>query len=335
MQDGKFQEGQVTHPIGKCVFIFAGGTSYTMENFGPSPKERQKYEHFKMVKGPDFASRLNGYLNVLGPNRRQICETGDCFSADDWLDDRTDICFPIRRALLIRVVLGLRDGERLRIDSGLLTALLEAGRFIHGARSLETILVQLKGDGRGDIRRSNLPLDKTLSLHVNADQFVHLINRDIQFMKTAADIAPAVHQAYQKNSAREKSYVAYKKTFAKLPDNIKQDNIAAAARIPQVLGHVGLYVVPKKDKGSDNPSQKSIRAIIEDNIEVLAEFEHIKWTEEKLRDGWQYGKPRDDENRIHHSLVAYEDLSESDKQKDRNQVADVSWTSWTKPVTRS
>ena len=122
------------------------------------------------------------------------------------------------------------------------------------------------------------------------------------------------------NSEREKSYVEYKKSFRKLPENIKQDNIAAAARIPQVLAHVGLYVVPQKDKGSDSPSPESVQAIIEDNIEVLAEIEHLMWMEEKFRDGWQFGTPRDDDRRIHHSLVPYADLSESDKQKDRNQV---------------
>ena len=38
MQDGAFQEGQITHPIGKCVFVFAGGTSYDFANFSP-PEE--------------------------------------------------------------------------------------------------------------------------------------------------------------------------------------------------------------------------------------------------------------------------------------------------------
>ena len=27
MQDGRFQHGQLNHSIGKCVFVFAGGTS--------------------------------------------------------------------------------------------------------------------------------------------------------------------------------------------------------------------------------------------------------------------------------------------------------------------
>lgn len=76
MQDGKFQEGQVTHPIGKCVFIFAGGTSWTYETFGPPPSSATTggssssttggvghlsaaEMEFRLAKGPDFKSRLD------------------------------------------------------------------------------------------------------------------------------------------------------------------------------------------------------------------------------------------------------------------------------------
>ena len=34
MQDGSFLEGQVTHPIGRAIFVFAGGTCNRMEEFG-------------------------------------------------------------------------------------------------------------------------------------------------------------------------------------------------------------------------------------------------------------------------------------------------------------
>ena len=33
MQDGKFQEGQISHPIGRAIFVFAGGTSSSMAEF--------------------------------------------------------------------------------------------------------------------------------------------------------------------------------------------------------------------------------------------------------------------------------------------------------------
>ena len=38
MQDGKFQSGQLTHTLGKSVFVFAGATSWDFEHFGPAPE---------------------------------------------------------------------------------------------------------------------------------------------------------------------------------------------------------------------------------------------------------------------------------------------------------
>jgi hypothetical protein len=63
MQDGAFQDGQINHPIGRSIFVFAGGTSTTMAAFDQGPTNA-----FKDVKGPDFISRLKGFINVLGSN---------------------------------------------------------------------------------------------------------------------------------------------------------------------------------------------------------------------------------------------------------------------------
>ena len=42
MQDGAFQDGQITHPIGRAIFVFAGGTAERMERSarasGPSAR---------------------------------------------------------------------------------------------------------------------------------------------------------------------------------------------------------------------------------------------------------------------------------------------------------
>ncbi len=63
MQDGEFTEGQLHHPIGRAIFVFAGGTCSTIEEFESSSREM-----FKDAKGPDFLSRLRGYINILGAN---------------------------------------------------------------------------------------------------------------------------------------------------------------------------------------------------------------------------------------------------------------------------
>ena len=124
MQDGKFQQGEITHPIGKCVFVFAGGTSYTFAEFGkfmidtPDGKQKDtiKEADFKMKKGPDFISRLSGYLNIKGINDLCTDDGNDC--------QPPDVMIPIRRAQLIRNMLGVKGNETLNIDPGLLNALI-------------------------------------------------------------------------------------------------------------------------------------------------------------------------------------------------------------------
>lgn len=53
-------------------------------------------------------------------------------------------------------------------------------------------------------------------------------------------------------------------------------------------------------------------------IEVLAKNAHEVWAQQRIDDGWCYGKARDDKKREHPSLIPYEQLSESEKVYDRH-----------------
>jgi RyR domain/ATPase family associated with various cellular activities (AAA) len=321
MQDGEFREGPLVHPIGKCVFVFAGGTSYDMENFGPPDENSEGYKKFKMLKGPDFASRLNGYLNVLGPNKRQIFdrETGN------WINDENpeDICYPVRRALLMRVMLGYSEDDPLGIDSGLLTAFIEIDKYKHGARSLETILLLSKRDGAKTLRRSDLPPREQMSLHVNYDKFIDLVNRDLPFKLNRKAIAPSVHEFFRKLGEDEgwiKEKPKMDKPYKDLDEDIKEDNLAAAERIPDVLRLLGLEIVTKEH--SDKMLHVQYNKLFDDknDLERLAEAEHDGWWEFKLLNGWEYDEVRNDDLKKHNCLISYNKLSETDKNKDRNSV---------------
>ena len=311
MQDGKFLEGQISHPIGKSVFVFTGGTSYNMDDFA-NPEDETA---FKRLKGPDFVGRLSGYLNVLGPNRRGKYDT----KKDNWLNDDNpvDICFPLRRALSLRVILGLNDNEEMDIDKGLLTALLEIDRYKHGTRSLEKIVILTKGSGSKGLMRSNLPSSEQLSLHVDCDNFMSLVNRDLPFKMKSEDLAPAIHDNYRQ-ICKEKGMPIkedYDREYSELSEEIMTDNLAAAERIPEVLSLVGLMVVP------EGHQLKAIDTkVLEDNIELLAEAEHNGWLDQKLNNGWSYGESRNDSKKIHNLLIPYSKLLEQDKEKDRNSV---------------
>jgi hypothetical protein len=317
MQDGAFRDGQVTHPIGKCVFMFAGGTSQDFENFGYRP-DSPKYEAFRLAKGPDFVSRLSGYLNVAGPNKRQKYDT----KKRRWIDDPTDLSFPVRRALLLRSAAGLpglENRKELDIDSGLLAALLEVREYAHGARSLESIIGFVRTSGLPGLQRSELPPDDQLSLHVQCDEFKKLVERDRRFKMISELLAPAVHEFFLDLCRREGFPIKYDVPYDELPPDIKADNIAAAARIPRVLALVGLTVVAKHD--SVKTPEATVRRIIRSNLELLAEAEHEGWMENKYRNGWSYSGVRDDANKLHPALVAYASLPPEDKAKDRDAVS--------------
>ncbi len=318
MQDGKFREGQIDHPIGKCIFVFAGGTSYNMDNFAPPENDSKKYNDFKLLKGPDFKSRLSSYLNVLGPNRRQKYDE----KKEDWVDDNNpaDICFPVRRALLLRVAMEHLKDEALDIDRGLLTAFLEIDTYKHGARSLETIANLTNRENTKVLRRSTLPPEEHMTIHVDYNKFLSLVHRDLPFKTCRDKLAPVIHNFYLQLSKREGWSFKYDMEYAELPDEIKADNLAAAERIPEILSLIGLISVPKAQPGRAIKT----RTLDKCHLEDLAEAEHNGWMNYKLLNGWKPGFPRDDDKRIHDLLILYSDLSEEDKEKDRDTVRNYS-----------
>jgi hypothetical protein len=57
-----------------------------------------------------------------------------------------------------------------------------------------------------------------------------------------------------------------------------------------------------------------------ETIELLAEAEHRRWMAERIVSGWRYATSRNDQKRLHHNFVPYAALSESDREKDRENV---------------
>ncbi|MBC8112832.1 MAG: AAA family ATPase, partial [Candidatus Saccharimonas sp.] len=161
MQDGKFRDGEEMHPLGKCILVFAGGTSATFRGFEDvalsTPPAR---------KGRDFVSRLHGYINILGPNQQ-----GE------------DPSFVLRRALVLRSMLerntdaaGLFNSKQeLQIDDGVLRALLLVSEYKHGTRSLESLLDMSQLEGKTRFDQYALPPRDQLLIHVPADEFMSLM----------------------------------------------------------------------------------------------------------------------------------------------------------------
>jgi hypothetical protein len=57
--------------------------------------------------------------------------------------------------------------------------------------------------------------------------------------------------------------------------------------------------------------------------ERLAEHSHDIWANQRFADGWALGPERNDTRKEHPSLVPYDQLSESEKQYDRNAALET------------
>lgn len=57
---------------------------------------------------------------------------------------------------------------------------------------------------------------------------------------------------------------------------------------------------------------------LETLVEQMAKNVHEVWAETRIKQGWTYGKQRDDKLKTHPCLVPYEELPEDEKEYDRN-----------------
>ena len=317
MQDGKFQEGQISHPIGRAIFVFAGGTSSSMSEF-----DKGMDETFKSAKGPDFVSRLKGYINVLGPNPVNG-RSGDPY-------------FIIRRAILLRSSLKrgtpqlFEKRERkdlLNIDSGVLRALLKIGKFKHGARSIESLFAMSQLTGKTDFARSCLPPESQLDLHVDGKSFLSLVQQVELNGEMLEKLAEAAHEIFC-DSMKAQGFHFGPQTdeklkthnallpFAELPEDLKAANRLNVRDIPTKLASAGYIMIPAR-------SNEPPFIFPGEPLEELAEGEHDRWMQSKLDDGWTYAPETDKENKLHNCLVPWNKLPEAEKEKDRVLVRGI------------
>lgn len=77
----------------------------------------------------------------------------------------------------------------------------------------------------------------------------------------------------------------------------------------------------KKNSYQPHPIDTSdvvLPAQLDELVETLAKNVHEVWAQTRIRQGWKYGRERDDNQHTHPSLVPYEELSEEEKIFDRN-----------------
>ena len=321
MQDGAFRQGQIVHPIGRAVFVFAGGTAAAISEFGHNLSEEQR----RAAKQPDFVSRLRGYLDVLGPNPRPAAG-----------DPGTDRFYPLRRALLLQSMLRRkapalirrRDGQEvLSLDPGVLQAFLEVPDYRHGARSMEAIIEMSQLTGSSSYQRSCLPSEAQLDLHVDGRRFLALVQRPDLSGELLEQLAAAAHEVFRQDLLQrgyrpgpvydeDRKISPQLCPFSELSEEDKEQNRATVRDIPGKLAKAGYLMTPAK-------SEEASTSFPGDFLEQLAQDEHDRWMTAKAATGWVHGVPTNEQARQHEALLAWDELPETQKKKYRALVAGI------------
>jgi hypothetical protein len=319
MQDGKYKAGEKMHPIGRAIFVFAGGTCSSLKEFS---RETQNEEHthkndirqFVSAKGPDFVSRLKGYIDVLGPNPFSL--------EDDFYIIRRAV---LLRALFLRIKHIVGEGKHIRIDKDLLRTLLIIPQYKHGSRSFQAILNMSTLRGHKEYGKSSLPSSEQLNLHVDAGLFLKTLGRDL-FLKTSGEeMAAVIHEKHRmrKLQGKKNDKKVAENSFKDWSETTNEFRLSSrnhAYDIPLKLLRIGCDYRPKRSSKMDGTMPVRFT---EREVEVLAKMEHKRWSHERLSCGWKLGPVYDEEKKIHPCLVPWDDLTEEQKEKERDSVRDI------------
>jgi hypothetical protein len=77
------------------------------------------------------------------------------------------------------------------------------------------------------------------------------------------------------------------------------------------------------DPSAIDTSDVSLPENLRPLVERLAEHNHDVWARQRIAEGWVLGPTRDDRSKSHPDLVPYGELSDGEKQYDRNSVVET------------
>lgn len=124
-------------------------------------------------------------------------------------------------------------------------------------------------------------------------------------------LARALHQDYLAQASREGNPAAV--PWDDLPLELKESNRTQADHIATKLEAVGCHLVPLTALEADSFQ------FAPEEVERLAEMEHVRWLDERRALGWTPG-PRDPQKKTNPNLVPWSELDEAAREMNRSSV---------------
>jgi hypothetical protein len=206
LQDGEFIAGHTKRPIGKSIFVFAGGMKRTYAEFerevepeladkelsdkgkpkkttpaaaktGKSKKSKGGADNepikTPVMKGRDFLSRLQAHLDIMGLEPA----AGELKRRSKAERKSATLPYTMRKAILLRGALEqwvpqiFDSRKRARMDEELVEQFLTVWHYKHGVRSIEAIIsMSALGDGVR-FSKSCLPPEAQLFMHIHKGSY--------------------------------------------------------------------------------------------------------------------------------------------------------------------
>ena len=126
-------------------------------------------------------------------------------------------------------------------------------------------------------------------------------------------LAFAIHADYRQKNPGTANDIPWDE----LTEDIKESNRDQARDIGTKLKLAGCAC----DSG-ETPFP-SIEQFDDETFLYLSKKEHQRWMDDKKKNGWTYAPVRDNVNKYHPMLVAWDELPEAEKQKDMDTVANI------------
>ena len=140
---------------------------------------------------------------------------------------------------------------------------------------------------------------------------------DIGASGTHELVARAIHEEYielQRNAGMTLKTNPSMCSWNELPNRLKDSNLRQAADIWRKLDLIACAI------GLSIDNKELLFEFTRDEIELLAEKEHQRWIDERLKKGWTYAMQTNEQLRTHDCIVPWELLPESEREKDRNAI---------------
>lgn len=140
---------------------------------------------------------------------------------------------------------------------------------------------------------------------------------DIGATGTRELVARAIHEEYLENERKAGETPetnSSMRPWNELPNRLKDSNIRQAENTWKMLHRIHCTI------GLSSETREPLFAFTDNEVELLAEMEHERWVDERVKKGWVYVKNRDDMQKIHNCILPWSDLTEEQRQKDRNVI---------------